>query len=255
MTHAIDNYPPRVLIVNPKGGCGKTTLATNLATIYAHRGMATTLVDHDPQGSSGEWLAQRNAGLPPVTVVEAHKQAREGVTRSFQLRLPIDTERIIEDTPAAFDPSKLGDLLRRSRVVLIPVLPSAFDMRAVAVFLTGLLKQRNQRQLRTPFAVVANRVRKNTLMYRRLLSFLHKVRVPLVATFHDVQAYVHATDIGQGVLEVGGRGAQEAGQWSILVRWIEEQIAAQDARQQTNPATDEVTATDHSARLSTTSPQ
>lgn len=255
MAQATDNYPPRVLIVNPKGGCGKTTLATNLATIYAHRGMAATLVDHDPQGSSGEWLARRKEHLPPVNVVEAHKQPREGVTRSFQLRLPIDTERIIEDTPAALDPARLGDLMRRSHVVLIPVLPSAIDMRAAAVFLTLLLRLRNQRQLRTPIAVVANRVRKNTLMYRKLLNFLVKVRVPLVATFHDIQAYVHATDLGQGVLEVGGRAAREAGQWSILVRWIEHEIASQDAHSEAPTAAEGAAPRNREALLTTSTTQ
>ncbi|MEE9255011.1 MAG: ParA family protein [Pseudomonadales bacterium] len=254
MVHAIDNYPPRVLIVNPKGGCGKTTLATNLATIYAHRGMAATLIDHDPQGSSGEWLARRNSTLPPVIVVEAHKRPREGITRSFQLRLPIDTERIIEDTPAAIDVSTLGDLMRRSRVVLIPVLPSAIDMRAAAIFMRGLLKLRDQRELRTPIAVVANRVRENTLMYKKLLNFLDKVHVPLGATFRDAQAYVHATDIGQGILELGGRATREAGQWGILVRWIEQQIATEDALQENHDTRNEVTARDHSAPLTSTSP-
>lgn len=256
MAHASDNSPPRVLIVNPKGGCGKTTVATNLATIYAHRGLAATLFDLDPQGSSGEWLARRDANLPPVTVVEAHRQTSGGITRTFQLRLPLDAERIITDTPAGVDASKLGDLMRRSRVVLVPVLPSAIDMRAAAVFLGTLLKLRHQRQLRTPIAVVANRVRKNTLMFRKLITFLAKANVPLIATFHDMQAYVHATDIGQGVLELGGRAAQDAGQWSTLVRWIEGQIAAQDEAQ--DPVEDGEEAdppSDHPRPISNISPR
>jgi chromosome partitioning protein len=254
MAHANDNYPPRVLIVNPKGGCGKTTLATNLATIYAHRGLVATLFDHDPQGSSGEWLARRSSRLPPVNVVEAHQQPREGMTRSFQLRLPIDTERIIEDTPAGLEPTRIGDLMRRSSVVLVPVLPSFIDMRAAAVFLTALVKIHEQRQLRAPIAVIANRVRKNTLMFKKLMKFLDEAHVPLVATFHDMQVYVHATDMGQGVLELGGRAAREAGQWSILVRWIEQQIAAQGEDTDTHRTGEEVQVRDQPAPLSNTSP-
>ena len=254
MAHANDNYPPRVLIVNPKGGCGKTTLATNLATIYAHRGLAATLFDHDPQGSSAEWLARRSPRLPPVTVVQAHQQQREGMTRSFQLRLPIDTERIIEDTPAGIETARLADLMRRSRIVLVPVMPSSIDMRAAAAFLTSLVKLRQQRQLRVPIAVIANRVRKNTRMFKKLMKFLDQAEVPLVATFHDMQAYVHATDIGQGVLELGGRAAQEAGQWSTLVRWIEGQIAAPDEDTDSDRSAEEVQVRDHPAPLTNISP-
>ena len=127
--------PKRILIANAKGGCGKTTLATNTAAYFASQGAKVVLIDHDPQGSSAQWLDARTKNLPSIYSVAAYRKDDNHTTRSFQLMVPIDTTHIIIDTPAGVSGNVLSDHLRHCDLILMPVVPSVIDIRAATGFI------------------------------------------------------------------------------------------------------------------------
>jgi chromosome partitioning protein len=215
------------LVVNAKGGSGKTTLATNLAVAFAHAGAVTALVDQDPQGSATAWLKARPAGLLPIDGVEAWRVGEPGVTRSFLLRPALTAQRVVTDTPAAIAPNQLGQWLADADRVLIPVLPSAIDIRAAARFVGALLLDPAQRARKVPVAVVANRVRRGTKVFDALERFLASLRIPFVATLRDTQNYVRCTETGEGLFDPapggvrGGRLEDDRDDLLAVLRWIE----------------------------------
>ena len=121
----------RIVILNPKGGCGKSTLATNLAACYAQRGPAPAIMDYDPQGSTMGWLDRRPGELPAIHGIAAYKRSMQA-TRSWQLRVPNDTVNLLVDSPASVDHDDLRELTRDSTSILVPVLPSSMDIHAAS---------------------------------------------------------------------------------------------------------------------------
>jgi len=211
----------KIAVLNTKGGCGKTTLSTSLAAYYAQHGFNTALLDMDPQSSSLRWLANRGDRKPIIAGLNgADKSGR--VTRSFQMRVPPDVERLIVDTPAAIDSLRLQDAIRGAHAIVIPVLPSDIDIHAASrcvadLLLTGRIENRQER-----VAVVANRVKKQARMYETLRRFLESLQIPFVATFRDTQNYVHATEKGLGVHELKDHNVkEERREWEPLIAWLE----------------------------------
>lgn len=217
----------RVLILNAKGGCGKTTIATNLACQFATENQKTALVDYDPQASSTCWLETRPAHVPPIYCISAYQNNGQ-ITRTWQLRVPQGTTRVIVDTPARLDTITATKLIREADTILIPVLPSAIDIRAATQFLQSLTKDSEFRRLNRRVAVLGNRVRKNTRAYEKLQAFLGELNIPFITSLRDTQNYVRAAEEGLGVQELPFKSAQkDSVQWHSLVRWIEgEQEAA-----------------------------
>ena len=173
-----------ILVANPKGGCGKSTLATNLASYYALWNVPVALVDYDPQQSSLEWLAQRNAALNPIHGIDA-----SGGQHS-RARVPGGIRRVIMDAPARIPGSQLKRLFKFADRVILPVLPSPMDIRAAGHFI-GELMLRDL--LRTaPVGLVANRIRENTLIYHNLEQFLGRMKIPLITHLRDTQNYIRA---------------------------------------------------------------
>ena len=222
----------KIVVLNTKGGCGKTTLSTSLAAYYASQGYDTALLDTDPQGSSLRWLANRGGREPVITgLTGCDKTGR--VTRSFLMRVPPATERLIVDTPAAIDSLRLQDAVRGAHAVLIPVLPSDIDIHAASrciadLLLTGRIENRRER-----VAVVANRVKKQAKMYETLKRFLHSLDIPFVATIRDTQNYIHAVERGLGVHELKDRNVKEdVFEWNALIEWLEKRnpVPAQQAQ-------------------------
>lgn len=213
----------RILVVNAKGGCGKTTLTTNLAALYASLEVETALVDHDPQGSASQWLKARDQDRPVIQGIAPWKNDGNGnTTRSFQMRLAFQARRVVIDTPAALSASDFGRWLGEADRIVIPVLPSAIDIKAGARFIGDLLLDRHYRQRPLPLAVVANRARRNTLVFQKLERFLLSLKIPFVATFRDLQGYVRAAESGDGLFELRRGGDQE--EWESFARlltWIE----------------------------------
>ena len=156
-----------VLVLNSKGGSGKTTLATNLAAFLANKGKAVSLVDFDPQGSSMDWLEVRAENRPPIHGVAGW----EG-----RVRVPAETEYMIMDAPAALHSKHLSELLRRAETVLVPVVPSPFDLRAALRFHDELVAMRKVVNQRVKIATVANRARAEFLLNRYIHAGITTVR-------------------------------------------------------------------------------
>ena len=204
-----------IMLVNAKGGCGKSTLATNLASFYATRGKNVTLVDMDPQGSSFEWVQNRPEDRPSIAAIAGWKEP---------LRPARDTEVLIIDTAAGTEGKELTALARKVETILVPVLPSTIDMRAAKQFLYRLLLMGRIEREETKVAVVANRVRENTLIYEKLNTFLRKLDVPFVATLRDTQNYIRADERGLGIFELAPSSVYwDLEQWQKLTRYLNSQ--------------------------------
>jgi chromosome partitioning protein len=215
----------RILIINGKGGCGKTTIATNLAAAFAKQGKSVALVDNDPQASSSYWGENRDAAMPAVHLVRAHQRANMYETQTFHNRMPADVDRVIVDGHSNARDRDLETLIRQSDVILVPLLPSAIDIRAGSRFITNLLTHRLLRDSPRPVGVIANRVHPNTEMHTKLQHFLSCLDVPTVATFRDSPVYTDAVERGQGVIDmIECRAARkETPAWRKLVTWIDSQ--------------------------------
>jgi len=210
----------RIAVLNPKGGSGKTTLATNLASYFAASGKKTALMDYDSQGSSTFWVGQRPADRPAIQVIPAYKHPA-GVTRNWFLRVEPSTECLIIDTAAALDFATFRRTLQEASAIIIPVLPSDVDIHAVAISIGQLLTiakiDRNDQRI----AVVANRARKNTLVYQRLVHFLNTLRIPFLTTLRDTQNYINATGLGLGIFEMPEQKVHEdLVAWQPLLEWL-----------------------------------
>lgn len=212
----------RIVVMNSKGGCGKTTIATNLASCYANAGFTTALFDHDSQRSSTHWLSVRGDVPPPVHGVTAFEPHRPGLTRSWQLRMPPETQRIVVDTPASMDRAELMERLRGAHTILIPVLPSPIDTFAAADFIRDLFLVGKIRSERTRLGIIPNRIRSNTLAFQALRRFLTSLNIPVVAQLRDTQGYVRATDQGLGIHELReARLDRDRPVWHTIMEWAD----------------------------------
>lgn len=215
-----------IMLLNPKGGSGKTTLATSLASCYACGGFATALVDYDAQGSSTRWLRVRPEEAPAVHGVAAFRTPM-GVTRAWQMRVPADTDRVVVDTPAGLGSHQLRELVRNADSIVIPVLPSFIDIDAVQGLLDDLRRLDLIRCGRTRVALVANRVRPNTLVMHELEKFLADLCFPFVARFRDSQHYVRAGELGLGMFEMRSPQTRfDRRQWEPMLAWLNGDDAA-----------------------------
>ena len=221
---AVSGQMRRILVVNAKGGCGKTTIATNLASYYASQQRMAALFDYDPQGSSMQWLASRDDSRFPVHGVPAFHKPTSGMTRTYQMRMPAGTERVILDAPAGVHGMPMIDLVREADTVIIPVLPSPIDIHAASHFIKDLLLVAKVRARGVRVGVVANRVRKNTRVYVSLRRFLDSLHIPFVAYLRDTQNYVQSSEVGMGIHELNATRIQkDRAQWKKLIQWIEEE--------------------------------
>lgn len=201
-----------ILVVNAKGGCGKTTISTNIAAYFACRGRKTLLADFDVQQSSMDWLSARPDWREPIL----GWSTKEGVWR-----VPEGVEVVVMDSPARVAGQRLSELVRRTDRIIVPVLPSPIDIRAAANFIGNLLMEARLRSERERVAVVANRVRENTLLYMKLRKFLKSLQIPFVASLRDSQHYVHAADEGIGIFELPANTVEkDLEQWKPLLRWL-----------------------------------
>lgn len=220
----------RILVTNPKGGCGKTTIATNIASHYARKGKTVRLFDHDSQNSSLDWINRRPAEQAAITGVDASKNSSHRLTRSWKLRVPPETDVAIIDSPAGIDVSELVILLQKNDSVLIPVLPSPIDIHATSDFIKTLLNTGQVQTKMIRLAVIANRVRRNTRMYHSLERFLFSLNIPFISSLRDTQLYALAIELGVGVAEIpGSRNNTDNEQWAPIVRWLDTPVMREPA--------------------------
>lgn len=210
----------RIVVLNPKGGSGKTTIATNLASHFAVEGYKPTLMDFDPQGSSTRWVRKREATSPPIHGIAAFER-NSRVTRTFALRIPADCRRVVIDTPAALAAQAMPDLTNQATAILVPVLPSDIDIHAASRCISNLLLVAKIPRAEQRIGVIANRVKKHTLVYGSLMRFLEALKIPVVATLRDSQAYIRAAESGIGIFEMNARQvADDLEQWTTLLDWL-----------------------------------
>lgn len=202
----------RIMVLNPKGGCGKSTIATNLASHYAATGTPTYLVDFDLQGSSMDWLDARPAHAPAIRGVLADDK---------EFLIPHGDGVMIMDAPAGVHGKRLKQYVKRAQTLIIPVLPSPMDMRATARFVEELLLVGRISREKTRIAVVANRVREQTLIYHSLQRFLDSLSIHFPATLRDTQNYIRAAQQGLGIFELPAHEVkQDIEQWRPLLKWL-----------------------------------
>ena len=202
-----------VMVLNAKGGCGKSTLATNIAVLFARDGHQVCIADYDPQRSSLDWLSQRPADLPPISGVPAYEEGLRSVPRS--------TEILVIDAPARVHGTELNELVRRAETIVVPVLPSSIDMKACAHFMAELLEIGKVSRKQARLALVANRVREHTLIYEELDRYLSKLKIPYLGCLREAQNYVRAYARGMGVLELPEYLASpDWKQWQPIGEWL-----------------------------------
>ncbi len=210
----------RITVINMKGGCGKTTIATNLASAFASLSGNTTLIDYDPQGSSTYWLNQRPANASAINGIAAYPTSR-AVTRSWQLQLPTKTEYVVVDTPAGLKGLDLVDQISGTHTILIPVLPSSIDTHTTANFIRDLYLIAKVRPKKIRLCIVCNRVKSNTLALRTLEQFLNTMGIPVIAKLRETQNYNRASERGLGIHELGSKASpQDTVSWLQIVNWL-----------------------------------
>jgi chromosome partitioning protein len=225
----------KIMLLNAKGGCGKSTLATNLASYYAAQGKAVVIADFDRQGSAMDWVEARPQDRPPIRGIAAWREP---------LRVPRSTDYVIMDVPAGSHGADLTALVRRAHTLIIPVLPSPTDIRAAAHFIHEMLLVGKIVRDETRVAVVANRVRENsaiqstvenvlssmsisystlnTQIYRNLERFLSRLKIPFIATLRESQNYLVADARGLGIFDLArSQVARDIEQWEPMLKWLD----------------------------------
>jgi len=203
-----------IMVMNAKGGCGKSTIATNLAAYYASEGFETALADFDPQESSLDWLRERPDNYAAITGLAGHK---EGLRH-----LPRSADYLIIDAPARSHGKELTELLKRVETVIVPVLPSPIDIKASARFIAELKASNKVFQKKVKVAAVANRVRENTLIFEELDEYLSKLKVPYLASLREAQNYIRAYQRGLGIHELPPYLAwPDWEQWDPILEWLD----------------------------------
>jgi chromosome partitioning protein len=220
----------RIIVLNPKGGVGKTTIASNLAACFAVNGQRPALMDLDPQGSSMRWLRKRPEDSPAIHGIAGFERSA-AVTRSWQLRIPADCTAVIIDTPASLDAHSFPEITRGADAVLVPVTPSDIDIHATAKCIADLLLVAKIRRSDQRIGIVANRVRANTLVSQSLMRFLNSLAIPLVATLRDTQNYVRSAEAGVGIFEMPRwQVSQDLDHWQKLTEWLNARRGGQQIR-------------------------
>jgi len=203
-----------IMVMNAKGGCGKSTLATNIASYFAaEEGMTVALADYDPQRSSLDWLERRPDNRPEIVGLEAYN---EGLRRA-----PRSADIVVIDAPARSHGAELTNLVKHAETIIVPVLPSTIDMQASDRFIKELKAVGKVERKEAKIGVVANRVREYTLIFEELDDYLARQRVPYLASLREAQNYVRAYTRGLGIFELPEYLAwPDWEQWEPLTKWL-----------------------------------
>jgi chromosome partitioning protein len=200
-----------ILIANPKGGCGKTTLSVNIAGYLANRGQAVALLDMDRQQSAALWVETRPEELPPVSVL------KYGIEQEGAFKW------LVVDSAAGLSGSNLAySLINKASNIIIPITPSLFDLHASRDFLQALLEEKNVRNSRCRIGVVGMRMDTRTRAAQALEYFLSSLGLPVLAYLRETQAYVNAAFEGKSLFDLPHHVAErDLEQWTFLLEWLD----------------------------------
>lgn len=202
------------LIANPKGGCGKTTLATNLAGYLARAGHQVALGDVDRLRSAQRWLSLRPATLPSIRGWDFDPDEPG--------QPPQGTSRVVLDSPAGLHGKKLTHVVRVVQRVLVPLQPSLFDILATRDFLDALVEEKALRHRAGSIAIVGMRVDPRTLAAHELERFLVDYGLPVLAYLRDTQAYVQAAAHGLTLFDLPlSRAEKDLLHWQPIIDWVQ----------------------------------
>ena len=204
-----------VVVANPKGGAGKSTLSTNIAGYFASQGHAVMLGDADTQQSSRFWLTQRPETLPPIATWEYQPDL------VLTAKPPRGTTHVVIDTPGGIHGWRLQEVIERADKVLVPIMPSVFDMQATSQFLLQLVKITER--LPTQVAVVGNRVDGRTISASNLRKFVDAMDVQVLSYLRDTQYYLHMAAHGLSLFDITPSKVQkDLEQWSPICQWLDQ---------------------------------
>lgn len=202
-----------IMVLNAKGGCGKSTIATNIASYFANEGATVALADYDPQRSSLDWIERRPDNRPEIAGVAAFD---DGLRRA-----PRNADILVIDAPARTHATELNNLVKHAETIVVPVLPSTIDMQATSSFLQELQGLHAVQNKEVKIGAIANRVRDNTLIFDDLDEYLTKARVPYIAALREAQNYVRAYTRGLGIFELPEYLAwPDWEEWEPLTAWL-----------------------------------
>ena len=207
-----------ILVLNPKGGCGKSTMAMNLAGYFAQKDKRVAIADCDPQSSSKDWLSIRPETAPEI---------RHAKIKGGKIDVPRRTEVLIIDTPASLHGQKLANYVKLSQTIVMPLLPSPLDIRAAERFIDELFSLRKLINRKIKLTTVANRVREDTLAAAKLEYYLEKLKLPggqklpFMAVLRNSQNYIKAAEKGLSIFEFApAKTETDREQWKPLLRWL-----------------------------------
>lgn len=203
-----------IMVINSKGGSGKSTVATNLASYLAVHKKNVVLMDHDPQGSSMAWLSVRPPARPRIRGIAPYEKNAKRAGRN--------TDYVIMDIPAGLHGAALSKMVGKAQSILIPVLPSPLDMRAAADFIDEIRKSAPVQRKRAKLALLANRSRDFTNIYWELDDFLSRQKIPFLTMLRDSQHYIRGAERGLGIFEMAPAAtALDREQWQPIIKWIQ----------------------------------
>jgi chromosome partitioning protein len=203
---------PVVVVANPKGGVGKSTLATNIAGYYASQGHAVMLGDADRQQSSQLWLRLRPPGARPISTWELNAEKI--------VKPPKGTTHVVLDTPAGMHGKQLHEVIRLADRVVVPLQPSVFDIFATRAFLDELALESKAARLKV--GIVGTRVDARTIAADKLHEFVDHLGLPVLGYLRHTQNYIHLAARGLTLFDVApGRVERDLEQWQGICRWLD----------------------------------
>ena len=203
---------PVVVVANPKGGVGKTTLATNVAGYFAKCGHAVMLGDADRQQSSKLWLGLRPLAARPIATWD--------ITADLIAKPPKGTTHVVLDTPGGLHGWRFNDVIKLADKIIVPLQPSVFDIFATRAFLDQLAEHRHAGKLQ--IGIVGMRVDSRTIAADKLREFVDSLNLPVLGMLRDTQNYIHVAARGLTMFDVApGRVEKDLEQWTNICKWLD----------------------------------